>query len=31
MVTIKKEEYVRLWKKTTTYKTSQAIIDLEKK
>ena len=30
-ITIKREEYTRLWKKTTTYRLSQAIINLEKK
>jgi hypothetical protein len=29
--TIKREEYIRLWKKTTTYRVSQEIINLEKK
>lgn len=31
MVTIKREEYIRLLKKTTTYRVSQAIVNLEKK
>ena len=30
MATIKKEEYIRLWKKTASYRVSQAIINLEK-
>ena len=31
MATIKREEYIRLQKKTTTYRASQAVINLEKK
>jgi hypothetical protein len=31
MATIKKEEYIRLCKKTTTYRVVQEIINLEKK
>ncbi len=31
MATIKEKEYIKLWKKTTTYRASQAVIDLEKK
>ena len=31
MATITREEYIRLLKKTTTYRISQAIVDLEKK
>ena len=31
MVTIKREEYIRLWKKTATYRVLQAIINLENK
>lgn len=29
--TIKKEEYIRVWKKTLTYRVSQAVINLENK
>jgi len=31
MATIKREEYIRLLKKTTIYRVSQAIINLEKR
>ena len=31
MATIKRKEYIRLLKKTTTFRVSQAIINLEKK
>jgi hypothetical protein len=31
METIKRREYIRLLKKTATYRVSQAIVDLEKK
>lgn len=31
MTTVKKEEYIRLLEKTTTYRVTQAIINLENK
>lgn len=31
MTTFEKEEYIKLLKKTTTYRVSQAIVNLEKK